>query len=340
MENHKGVLIFAERDGNQLHKVGFELLGKGRALADSLGARLLAVTFCSEDSDHEGDAIALGQRGADEVFQIFLPDLNNLSELLLKANLEAFIKDHKPEIVLVGATHLGRSMAPRVAAALNTGLTADCTDLQIDGEGRFIQIRPAFSNNIFAHIRTDARPQMATIRYKEFPEALVNDNHLFKITRLDPYCLQSEGLDVEWVQEGEKLDISDAEVVVAGGRGFQKADDLKLLHELAELLGGEVGASRTIVDAGMIGSSHQVGYSGNRVKPKLYIACGISGAPQHLAGMKESDKIIAINKDASAPIFNVADVGYVGDLYEILPAMIRAVREEKTKSKDREGGQQ
>lgn len=337
MGKYEGVMIFAERDGVHLHKVGYELLGKGRALADGLGTRLIALSFCSDQTDSEADAQALGQRGADEVFQICLPAREIANELLMKANLEAFIRAHKPEIVLIGATHLGRSMAPRVAAALNTGLTADCTDLKVNEDGRLIQIRPAFSNNIFAHIRTDARPQMATIRYKEFSEASVDTGRIYKVTHLEPYTVKSEGLESEWIQEGEKLDISEAEVVVSGGRGFRKAEDLKLLHELAELLGGEVGASRTIVDAGMIGSAHQVGYSGNRVKPKLYIACGISGAPQHLAGMKEADRVIAINKDASAPIFNAADVGYVGDLYEILPAMIQAIREEKSKNENKGG---
>lgn len=244
-------------------------------------------------------------------------------EELFAQNIVPFVKEHKPAILLTGATHFGRSLAPRVAAALQTGLTADCTQLQLDERGRLVQIRPAFSGNILAYIRSERSPQMATIRYKEFPEADYSQPKPRCIRKLPPYattCSKSQVLEELRLSEA---DIADADVIVAAGRGVRRKEDLSLLRELAGLLGGRLGVSRALVDAGLAESSLQIGYSGHRVKPGLYIACGISGAPQHIMGMKEAGTVIAINSDASAPIFSVCDYGMIGDLYQIVPRMIK-----------------
>jgi len=237
------------------------------------------------------------------------------------------IKKVKPEICLIGATSLGRSLAPRLAASLETGLTADCTGLEIDEDGKLIQIRPAFSENILAHIKSDKYPQMSTVRYKEFDESKRDENRKGQIVKVDAVEPENELVKVIKELKSQEVNISDASVVVAAGKGLKKAEDMAMIKELADLLSGVVGASREIVDDGFISKDFQVGYSGNRVKPKLYIACGISGAPQHLAGMKESDFIVAINTDPSAPIFNVADYGIVDDMYKVVPDLINKIKQ-------------
>lgn len=319
-KKYSGVLILAETEHEKVHRVAYELLNKGRQIADaceeSLCCLLLAPDTFATDACQE-----LCRRGADQVYLMKSHAFQHPEEVLFAKNIISFIEERKPETVLIGATHLGRSLAPRIAAALGTGLTADCTDLQVDAEGNLEQIRPAFSDNILAHIKTVNRPQMATVRYKEFQEAPVDEKAQIQIKEIAPYVEVNPSVEIEEAVSIGEMDITDAEVVVAGGRGIRKEEDLSLLQELANVLGGQVGVSRALVDAGMAQSSIQVGYSGNRVKPKVYIACGISGAPQHLAGMKESDVIIAVNNDPSAPIFNIADYGFVGDLYEILPAL-------------------
>lgn len=323
MDKYSGVLVIAEQNKGEIHKVTYELINKGKELAD----RLKAPLDCLILADEGVDARELNYRGAETVYYMKSNTFAIQEEYLFKSNITEFIKEYKPEIVLIGATHFGRSLAPRVAAALKTGLTADCIELRIDEEGRLVQIRPAFSDNILAHIRTVTYPQMATIRYKEFTEAGRDTTKDINITELKPYTDKCEKSEIVRVFSDEEFDITEAEVIVAGGRGIRRKEDLKILEELAEEMGGVIGASRALVDAGMISSVHQVGYSGNRVKPKVYVACGISGAPQHLAGMKEADKIIAINNDPSAPIFRICDLGYVGDLYEIIPELVRALRQ-------------
>lgn len=316
-KEHSGVLIICEREKDGIHRVAYELLNKGRTIADACGESLSCLVLTSEDCRCED----LCRRGADRVYLMKSPALAFPEEVLFAANITAFIKEKKPAVVLIGATHFGRSLAPRIAAALETGLTADCTELCVDEEGNLEQIRPAFSDNILAHIKTVKRPQMATVRYKEFQEASENPDAQVRIEEVSTYTEDEAGILVEKIVPIGDADITDAEVIVAGGRGIKREEDLALLQDLAEVLGGQVGVSRALVDAGMASSSIQVGYSGSRVKPKVYIACGISGAPQHLAGMKESDCIIAINSDPSAPIFAVSDYGFVGDLYEILPRL-------------------
>jgi electron transfer flavoprotein alpha subunit len=334
-KTRQNILVFAEQEYGQIHPVAFEILGKARELADTLPADLHAVIAGPEGLDPQ----QLIRRGADTVHYIVGEEFDLPNELLYRARLLELIRELKPDIVLFGATHFGRSLAPRISAALRTGLTADCTGLEIDDDGRLIQIRPAFTENILAHIKTETLPQMATIRYREFPKIPEDPDRTGKILLRSPAVMEtsvtesttneghgvSSGLDILGLLRRDEVHIANAEVVVSGGAGLKNPDDFRMLRELAELLGGVVGASRNVVDRGFISREHQVGYSGNRVKPKIYFACGISGAPQHLAGMKESDTIVAVNTDPSAPIFKIADIGIVGDLYEIIPKLCRKI---------------
>lgn len=318
----KRILIFAEQKNGTIHRVTYELIGKSLELLQSSQGEIDVVllgdkNICTDE---------LQQHQIDNIYHIEGDCFDKPDELLYKENIVSLINEISPEIFLIGATTFGRSLAPRIAAALNAGLTADCTELKLDDDGELIQIRPAFSDNILAHIKTTTSPKMATIRYKEFEASKIVPGHKAKIIKLKPYKDNNTLVDILREIEAREFDISEAQVVVSAGKGFKSKEDLGMIYELAELLGGEVGASRAIVDDGYIDKTHQIGYSGNRVKAKLYIACGISGAPQHLAGMSESDIIIAINSDASAPIFNVADYGIVGDIYEVVPLLIKKIK--------------
>lgn len=321
MKTTGGILILAEALGKLPHPVAYELIGKAREISG--GGAVSCLVLGEED-------LALGElclRGCDTVYHMVHPCFSHPEEQLFKANILPFVRELNPSVILTGATNFGRSLAPRLAAALGTGLTADCTQLRLDEAGALIQIRPAFSDHILAHIKTGAQPQMATIRYKEFPEAERDEGRPVRIERINPTATANRKSTVLEVLQHEAVDITGADVVVAGGRGVRRKEDLALLRELATLLGGELGVSRALVDAGMADSAVQIGYSGNRVKPLLYVACGISGAPQHIAGMKEAQTVVAINSDPSAPIFGVCDYGMVGDLYEVLPRLIRDLKE-------------
>ncbi|MCD6490692.1 MAG: electron transfer flavoprotein subunit alpha/FixB family protein [Candidatus Njordarchaeia archaeon] len=323
---YSGILIFAEQQEGKIHPISFELLGKGRELADRLGEELSAVLLGHNMKDVAKELI---YHGADKVYLFDHPSLRDFDIVLYKENIVDLVKEIKPKFFLVGATHLGRSLAPRVAAALETGLTADCIDLQLDEKGDLIQIRPAFTGNILAHIKTRTRPVMTTIRYKIFEKMKPDTSRKGEIIERKVKLIENTGTRVLRKERERTVNISDAEIIVSGGRGLKKPEDFKLLRELAELLGGVVGSSRPLVDQGWISKDHQVGFSGNTVKPKLYIACGISGSPQHLAGMRDSKIIVAINIDPSAPIFRVADYGIVGDLYEIVPQLIKEIKKRK-----------
>jgi len=320
------VMVFAENDGETIHPVTYELLGKGRELADKLHGELGAV-FLSGSHLSSKELIF---RGADKVYYGVHKVLADPIETQYAKALLQVVNEVEPEVILIGATNFGRSLAPRVAMSLDTGLTADCTGLDVDEEGDFIQIRPAFSGNILAHIKTLTSPQMATVRYKEFSEAPRDESNEGEVVELEVDLKQKESEEVQIVERkrGEDLNLEDAEIVVTGGRGLKNSEDLGLIEDLASALGGKVGASRPLVDDGWIGRAHQVGYSGRRVKPRLYIACGVSGQSQHLAGMKNSDTIIAINSDPSAPIFEYADYGIVGDLYEVVPELTKQLEED------------
>ncbi len=315
-------MVFAEQREGKIHPVSFELLGKGREIAGKLGFELSSVLLGCGMAEEAKELIYYG---ADKVYLYNNPVFRDFDIMNYKYNIVNLMKEVKPEIVLFGATHLGRSLGPRVAAALDTGLTADCTGLDVDGEGNLIQIRPAFSGNIFAHIKTSTRPQMATVRYKVMqclPRDTLRTGEIIKKETVTVPSL----LTIVKKEQSNEISIADAEVIVSGGRGLKKPGDFSLLAELAELLGAVVGSSRPLVDEGWIAKEHQVGFSGNTVKPKLYVACGISGSPQHLAGMRDSDMILAINSDPSAPIFRMADYGIVGDLYEVVPRIIKGLK--------------
>lgn len=318
-----GVLVFAEQEDGKIHNVVYELLGKGRELADRLGKRLCAVLlgFGLEEKARE-----LIYYGADRVYLFDHPSLKSFDIIRYKHNIVKLVNEVKPDIFLIGATRMGRSLAPRIAAALRTGLTADCVDLDLDDEGNLVQIRPAFSGNIMAQIRTITRPQMATVRYRMMKSLSRNPSRKGEIIRMETELLENSGIEILDRVSASGVNLSEADIIVAAGRGLKNPEDLKLIEEIANLLGGVVGASRPLVDAEWIGREHQVGFSGNTVKPKVYIAFGISGSPQHLFGMRDSDIVIAVNKDPSAPIINFSDYYVIGDLYEIIPPLIRELK--------------
>ena len=323
MKRHGDVLVFAENNDGKIHPVSYELLGKGRELADSLGVDLNAVLLGWR---MENEAFELIYRGADKVFLYDHPSLEEFDVIRYTQNIVKMVRETKPDIFLVGATRIGRTLAPRIAAALRTGLTADCVDLKLDEEGNLVQVRPAFSGNIMAQIVTKTRPQMATVRYKVMKMLERDARRKGEIIRMKVDVIEETGMRIIEKTHADEVEIAEADVIVSGGRGLKRPEDFSILEELASLLGGVVGSSRPLVDAGWISKDHQVGFSGNTVKPRIYIACGISGSPQHLFGMRDSDIIIAVNKDPTAPIFNVSDYGVVGDLYEFIPLLIREVK--------------
>ena len=323
----KGVWIFAETRDGSLKKVGYELLSKGRELADTLKTELCAVALGHNIKEVE----SLIAQGADKVYLVDSADLADNQEDYLTHSLLNLIKEHKPEVVLAGATALGRSFFPRVAAILNTGLTADCTGLDIDIEKRLLlQTRPTFGGNIMATITCpNKRPQMSTVRSRVFKKAAADPSHKGQIIKVDfkKDSVTAKTKLLSFVEDlTEKVKLEDADIIVSGGRGLGKAENFKLIAELAECLGAALGSSRAAVDEGWIPYSHQVGQTGKTVCPKLYIACGISGAIQHLAGMQTSDCIVAINDNPDAPIFQVAHYGIVGDLFQVVPEMIKKIK--------------
>lgn len=322
MNSDKEVMVFAEQQEGEINPISYELLGKGRELADKLGGRLSCVLFGDRIADA---ALELIYHGADRVYLYDHAIFHDLDLLNYKHNMVKLAREMNPEIFILGATHWGRSLGARVAAALGTGLTADCTGLDIDRNGNFIQIRPAFSGNVLAHIKTKTRPQMATVRYKVMRSLPRNVNRKGEIIRKSAEIVPSL-LTITRKEMLNETNIADAEVIISGGAGLKKTEDFSLLANLAGLLGATVGSSRPPVDSGWIRKEHQVGFSGNTVKPRIYFACGISGSSQHLAGMRESDVIIAINIDPSAPIFKIADYGIIGDLYEVVPKLIEKIK--------------
>lgn len=331
IEDYAGVWVYAEQRDGQLLRVALELVGEGRKLADGLGKKLSAVLMGSNIQSLAGELIA---HGADQVYVLDHPELAVYNTEPYALALEQLVQRELPEIVLVGATHNGRDLAPRVSAKLKTGLTADCTQLAIDQEkGLLLQTRPAFGGNIMATIICpNHRPQMATVRPGVMAKLASDYRRKGEIVEFIP---DFTGIAVravvrEVVKEArQQVNLPEAKIVVSGGRGLANAEGFRLIEELAQVLGGEVGASRACVDCNWISHDHQVGQTGTTVAPDLYVACGISGAIQHLAGMSSSKVIVAINKDPNAPIFQVADYGIVGDVYQVIPKLIEALKEEK-----------
>jgi electron transfer flavoprotein alpha subunit len=323
------VLVFAEQREGKAASVSFELLGAGRRLAGELDTDLSAVLLGAEESE-AGELI---KWGADRVFVCNNPELKKFNDDTYAEILTRIIDEYKPAVVLAGATPIGRSFIPRVAARVRTGLTADCTSLEVDEEtGNLLQIRPAFGGNIMATILCpDYRPQMATVRPRVMKRGAYDADRTGEIVDVDGSDLKSRTKVIEFIKEASEISVNlhEADFIVAGGRGTGGEKGFKLLEELAEALGGVVGASRAAVDEEWISYSHQVGQTGKTVNPKVYISCGISGAVQHLVGMQSSDVIIAINKNPDAPIFNVATYGIVGDLFEIVPMLTKKIKDLK-----------
>ncbi|MFH2069219.1 MAG: electron transfer flavoprotein subunit alpha [Candidatus Omnitrophota bacterium] len=324
---YQDLWVFAEQRAGKLAHVSFELLSEGRKLVSGLGQKLCAVYI----GPPGGNTEELLRRGADNVYAVLNDSLLHFQDDIFTDILAHLVKRYKPAILLAGATYIGRSFIPRTAARLRTGLTADCTGLEIDPETRLLrQTRPTFGGNLMATILCEKhRPQMSTVRPRTFDEApvtsAVDKNRIIEISLSEIKPNNRLNL-LEMIPGTEEIDLTDADIIVSGGRGLGKPEGFALIRELADALGGVVGSSRAAVDAGWISYAHQVGQTGKTVKPKLYISCGISGAIQHLAGMGTSDVIVAINKDAAAPIFRSANYGLVGDLYEIIPALLKVIR--------------
>lgn len=322
-DSARGVWVFAEQRDGAMPEVVAELLGQAGRLAQDLGVEVSAVLLGHQVEHLVGELFALG---AQTVHLADDPRLAQFSDDLYTQVLARLIAQHQPEILLAGATALGRSLIPRVATAAATGLTADCTGLAIDRERRLLlQTRPAFGGNIMATIVCpQARPQMATVRPRVMKKGPRQEGAQGRLLRaeLDPgWSAQTQVQEVVRALE-DQVNLGAAEVVVVGGRGLGKPEGFDLARQLAQALGGVVGATRGSVDLGWIGHAHQVGQTGRTIAPKLYIGLGVSGAVQHLVGMQSSDVIVAINSDANAPIFQVATYGIVGDLYEVVPAML------------------
>jgi electron transfer flavoprotein alpha subunit len=328
ISSYKGVWVVAEQNKGTIQTVTYELLGKGRELADKLGVELCAVLLGDRIEQKSAE---LFHRGAEKVYLVDSPKLKHYQSEPYSKVLIELINEYKPEVVLCGATSTGRSLIARVAVKIDAGLTADCTGLDMDEERRLLlQTRPAFGGNIMATIICpNHRPQMSTVRHKVMKEAVVDTSRKGEIIKksYSDKILSSRTKILDVVEEeGCQVNLSEADIIVSGGRGLGKPENFSLLHELADAIGGAVGASRAAVDADWIAYSHQVGQTGKTVCPKIYIACGISGQIQHLAGMSSSDIIIAINKDPDAPIFKVANYGIVGDLFEIIPALTKKLK--------------
>ncbi|GFE57380.1 electron transfer flavoprotein subunit alpha [Geobacter sp. AOG1] len=335
---YRGVWVFIEQTEGEPAKVSWELLGVGKELAAKLGVELCAMVI-GENVDHLcTEAFAHGARKA---YQVDAPVFRNYRT---EAYVEAcchLIDQYKPEVILMGATGMGRDLAGAVATRVGTGLTADCTGLDIDGKRNLMQTRPAFGGNIMATIMCDKfRPQMATVRPNVMPMPERREGADGETVRID-FTVPEENIFtkvIEIIRDAKstgQVDITGADFIVSGGRGMMAPENFAILQELADELSGVVGASRSAVDAGWMPGDRQVGQTGKTVRPKIYIACGISGAIQHLVGMQDSDIVIAINRDRNAPIFEVATYGIVGDLFQVVPAITRTIREMKQqKSRD------
>lgn len=330
LNDYKGVLVYIEQREGVIQNVSLELLGKGREIADNLGDQLIAAVI-----GHDVSAMAseLAHYGADRVVAVDNEDLKIYTTEPYAQALTAVINEVKPDVVLVGATSIGRDLAPRVSARVKTGLTADCTSLEVSEDRQLMMTRPAFGGNIMATIVCpDNRPQMSTVRPgvmqklqkdsdRTCPVELLNVNFNTEKFRVKVLEVKKE--------TKEKINIEDANVLVSGGRGVGNADAFHKLEELAGTLDGIVSASRAVVDAGWMDHDRQVGQTGKTVRPDVYFALGISGAIQHVAGMEESEFIVAINKDPNAPIFEHADVGIVGDVHKVVPFLIDEIKAAK-----------
>ena len=322
LEVYHGVWIWVEQFQGEAASISWEMSGQGRRLADQ---RNTTLTACVLGHNAEHIAKEATAYGADRVFWVEDPSLAVYRTLPYAKTLVSLVRQYKPEIFLLGASSRGRDLAGAVATELYTGLTADCTGLDIDPETSFLrQTRPAFGGNIMATIICpNYRPQMATVRHRVFEMPVADENRKGQIVPVAPVMGEDAiaAKVVDFIMEQGEVNLADAKIIVSGGRGVGGPEGFEPIRELAAVLGGAVGASRAAVDAGWIPYAHQVGQTGRTVRPDLYIACGISGAVQHMAGMSTAKVIVAINKDPEAPIFTIANYGIVGDLFQIVPAL-------------------
>lgn len=314
----RSVLIYAEQEGGKLHPICFELLGKGREVAGKSGGTVSCALLGSDVSALAQDLVA---HGADTVYVFDDPSLATFDALAYKQNLAPLVKETAPSLVLFGATFSGKSLAPRVATALEAGLTSNCTAVELQDDGSLLQVRPAFTGNFLAHVKTKSSPAMVSVRYRALEAATKDASHKGQVVKREVAKVPSP-IKVLGKGAPKEASIAAADVVVCAGRGLKKAEDFALVKRLADALGGVVGATRPLVDDGWISKDHQVGFSGTIVKPKLYIGLGVSGSPQHLAGMRESGTIVAINSDPSVALFRIADYAVVGDMYEVIPQLL------------------
>ena len=332
MSDARNVWVFIEVVRGKIKGVSLELLGQGRKMADDLGEKLVAIIPGNEIEDFAKMAI---HYGADEAIVVDQKELKDYSTDGYTKAMCTLIKKYNPAVLLIGATNNGRDLGPRVSSRMQTGLTADCTELGVDSETRLVKwTRPAFGGNLMATILCpDYRPQIGTVRpglFKKPEEDTGRKGEIIHETvEFGPDEIRTRIVEVITEAGGADVNLEEAEIIVSGGRGVGGPEGFEVLKELADEIGAQIGASRAAVDSGWISSLHQVGQTGKSVGPKIYIACGISGAIQHVAGMSSSDVIIAINKDPDAPIFNIADYGIVGDLFEIIPELTKRIRSSK-----------
>lgn len=332
MSDARNVWVFIEVVRGKIKGVSLELLGQGRKMADDLGEKLVAIIPGNEIEDFAKMAI---HYGADEAIVVDQKELKDYSTDGYTKAMCTLIKKYNAAVLLIGATNNGRDLGPRVSSRMQTGLTADCTELGVDSETRLVKwTRPAFGGNLMATILCpDHRPQIGTVRpgvFKKPEEDTGRKGEIIHETvEFGPDEIRTRIVEVITEAGGADVNLEEAEIIVSGGRGVGGPEGFEVLKELADEIGAQIGASRAAVDSGWISSLHQVGQTGKSVGPKIYIACGISGAIQHVAGMSSSDVIIAINKDPDAPIFNIADYGIVGDLFEIIPELTKRIRSSK-----------
>lgn len=335
MSEYKGIWVIAERNSeNKLTGVTLELINAAKELSGQLGGEEVGTLLIAGNENVDEYVRTISEAGSDKVYLIQNDNLAQYSTEMYTDSVCQAIEQKKPSIILVGATTTGRDFAPRVAARLRTGLTADCTALSINEQGLLAATRPTFGGNLMATILCKvARPQMATVRPKVLPKPEMNHGASAQVeninVNLDAARIKTKLLECVGACQVATQKIEEADIIVAGGRGMKSAEGFKVLEDLAQALGGAVGASRACVDAGWRAHCDQVGQTGKTVCPKVYIACAISGAIQHLAGMSGSDIIIAINKDPEAPIFGVATYGIVGDVFEVVPALTEAIKAEQ-----------
>ena len=328
-DDYKGICVYADFEYGKVHNVTYELIGKAKQLAETINHPVYALVIGDDVDDASKSLI---EYGVDKVF-VYKHELLKDFDMQRYANcFEDFINNNKPSSILVGATNIGRALAPRVAARFHTGLTADCTKLEMKENTDLVQIRPAFGGNIMAQIiNPNHRPQFATVRYKVFdmPEKVDNPSGVIEEVKIKDEWLKSDVTIINVEEKPKQLDISEADVIVAVGRGLKSKDDLVMIEQLAKELNATIACSRPLVENGFFDSKHQIGLSGKTVKPKLIITIGISGTIQFTSGMRNADLIIAINNDPDAQIFDVANYGIVGDLYEIIPQLIKYIQEDR-----------